>query len=136
MIKKPYTPYKFWSRDELYKHLIAQHNDYPKANLKQPIRDAVYDDNWDPKYEYNGCSVVQDPIHPFAPCFLHDYSWVVLQGTPEDYKRYDKEFYERLKIFGMRDWKAKCWYIGVRIGWFFMIGIKRRKKRKQLNLKQ
>lgn len=111
-----YNPYFFWTRDELEKHLVIQCKWFKREDLTERIRNAVYDKRWNPLVDYNGCSVVQDRYHPYVPCFLHDYAWVVLKGGIE----HDKEFEKNLRDFGMNKFNAKKWFLGVRMGWLFM----------------
>ena len=104
-------PYINWTRDELYTHFLKQ--SLAKGYDLSEIRTAVYSDGWDPMTEYNGCTMVQDPIHPFWPCFKHDYNWIVGGGGIEA----DREFYEDLKAAGFLNIEARIWFLGVRIGW-------------------
>lgn len=112
MIEMGKHPYKYWDRDELYSHLKRQATANKYFDYKT-IRYAVYDTRWNPMLEFNGCNVVQDDLHPFLPCFLHDYRWVVKGGG----KKTDIQFYNSLIKFGVPKWKAKLYYYRVRIGW-------------------
>ena len=110
------NPYYFWHRWELESHLLRQCTWFNREDLTDEIREAVYDKRWNPITDYNGCSFVQDKYHPYVPCFLHDYHWIVLKGG----LKYDNAFQENLKSFGMKKNKAKRWFWGVRLGWLFM----------------
>lgn len=108
-------PYKYWTREELHKHLMRQAEDHKVERLTDKISVAVYSKLWDPIEQFNGCNVVQDDFHPFVPCFIHDYDWIVLGGG----KKYDKDFVNNLLSFGMHPSKALIYYIGIRIAWLF-----------------
>jgi hypothetical protein len=77
------------------------------------IKSAAFDERWNPIKQYDGCTFVQDDLHPFPPCFLHDWRW----ATRQDVKLADLEFEENLKKFGYPLWKAKLYYIAVRIAY-------------------
>ena len=108
-------PYKFWNRNQLFAHLKAQLNYYSLLDdyMFSLLKDAVYDERWNPSEDFNGCNVVQDEIHPFFPCFIHDWRWI----TNQDAKEADYEFYYHLKKFRVNEFKARVYYIGVRLGW-------------------
>ena len=107
------NPYKNWTRKQLYDHCIIQCEEY--GFDKNECKGIIYDKRWDPMKDFNGCSVVQDPIHPFYPCLKHDWSWVVLGGGIE----HDRQFRKDLIRSGMYGFKARRWFWGVRIGWIF-----------------
>jgi len=119
-------PYKFWTREELEEHLARQCRHYKANFLMTDIRSAVHDKNWNPMEDYNGCTFVQDKHHPYVPCFLHDYAWIVLKGGI----KHDRKFTKRLVIFGMKAIEAKLWFVGVRLGWIFYYKWKLMIKRK------
>jgi hypothetical protein len=104
-------PYKYWTREELYLHCTKQVGPYNFSILE--MKEVIYDKRWDPVKEFNGCTLVQDPLHPFWPCVRHDYDWVVGNGGIEA----DRRFYNNLKQAGMLSFKARMWFIGVRLGW-------------------
>jgi hypothetical protein len=104
-------PYKYWSRLELFEHCKIQSELYG-FNIEE-IEEVVYDDRWNPSEDFNGCTLVQDPLHPFYPCLKHDYDWIVGVGGIDA----DRRFYNNLKKSGMITLKAKIWFIGVRLGW-------------------
>ena len=107
-------PYKFWTKTDLHLHLKHQAHVYKFEDLDY-IKKAVYSRRWNPIYEYNGCNVVQDELHPFLPCFLHDYEWVVNNGG----NKVDLEFRNNLRIFGFSKMKSNLYYFMVRLGWIF-----------------
>jgi len=105
------TPYKNWSRLELYVHCSFQAKEYG-FDIHE-IKETIFDDRWDPMKDFNGCNLVQDPLHPFYPCLKHDYDWIVGVGGIES----DRRFYENLKKSGMLSFKARVWFLAVRLGW-------------------
>ena len=108
------NPYKFWTKDELYYHLIRQAEGFGFDNsIIIEIKEAIYSNKWNCIEDFNGCNLVRDCYHPFLPCFLHDYHWQCLGGG---YK-YDKIFRRNLIQCEMYKWKAKLWFFGVRLGW-------------------
>ena len=108
-------PYKNWSRNQLFWHLKQQSLDYKccHPDMFYRIKSAVYDTRWNPAEDFNGCNFVQDDLHPFLPCFLHDWRWVTRQN-PE---LADEEFKENLLHFGYPEWKANLYYYTVRIAY-------------------
>ena len=107
------NPYKYWSRDDLYNHLRLQSDEYGFDN--DILLRAVFDESWNPKFEYNGCNLVQDGIHPFYPCFIHDWRWICFDYS----KKWDEEFRLNLIKFGYSRTRARMYYLGVRLGWLF-----------------
>ena len=113
-MKKKYQPYKLWSNDKLWSHLELQCEVY--GFCKKKVKEAVFDKRWNPITDYNGCTMVQDPLHPYLPCFLHDYGWIVLGGGIE----FDKEFIiDNEKVGEISEKKIEKWFLGVRLGWIF-----------------
>ena len=108
-------PYKNYNRGQLYDLIEMQCNAAGMEHYLPRCMQACYDKRWLPQVDFNGCSVVQDELHPYPPCFLHDYAYVVHGGGPDA----DKQFYVDLIDWGMKPSKAMRWYIGVRIGWLF-----------------
>lgn len=106
-----YQPYKNWKREDLYLHCAKQAREFNFDVIE--IKKIIFDKRWNPAKEYNGCSLVQDPLHPFYPCLRHDYDWIVGVGGIDA----DKRFYNNLKKAGMLTIKAKIWFVGVRLGW-------------------
>jgi len=85
----------------------------PKYVLKM-LEDAINDPLWNHMKDYNGCTLVEDPTHPYVPCFLHDWMWRTGRGGLEA----DNIFYHTQVLFGMPKKMARRRYYGVRIGWF------------------
>lgn len=108
-------PYQFWGRDDLLVHCKRQLEYFDQEDLYYKVKNAIYDDRWNPIEEYNGCSMVQDKFHPYIPCLLHDYQWITGDGGWDS----DMFFYQNLLKFGTRKGRAKKMFVGVRIGWLF-----------------
>ena len=110
-------PYKFWDREQLFWHLIKQAGEYyaNDDNMHFTIKNAVYDERWNPMLEFNGCNLVQDDLHPFLPCFLHDWRWITRQNALDA----DIEFRINLKKFGYSKFKASLYFWAVRLGYLF-----------------
>ncbi len=106
-------PYRNWTREDLYSHCLKQSEEY--GFDKEEMLDVIFDDKWSPALDFNGCNLVQDPLHPFYPCLRHDYDWIVGVGGVDA----DRRFYNNLKQAGMLSLKARVWFIGVRLGWVF-----------------
>jgi hypothetical protein len=107
-------PYRFWTRDQLYAHLLTQALNFSyDEKFIDRLHDIVYDERWDPSKDFNGCNVVQDHYHPFLPCFIHDYRWVVEEGGLAS----DREFYWNLIKCGVNKTIAILYFEGVRLGW-------------------
>lgn len=102
--------YKYWTRDNFTEHFSKQTADYP-IDLYE-MHEVVHDIRWNPN-EFNGCNFVQDDLHPFWPCFRHDYDWIVNGGSKEA----DLRFRKNLIAFGFSKLRANIFYIGVRTGW-------------------
>jgi hypothetical protein len=97
--------------------------------LISTIHKVVFSDEWNPMEEYNGCSVIQDKFHPYVPCLIHDYRWVVGEGGKEA----DIEFKNNLELFGTPNPRRQIMWMGVRLGWFFAFKRKKQaRKKKQL----
>jgi hypothetical protein len=118
-------PYKFWDRDQLYAHLIKQALFYGYTEYDiDVIRKIVYDSRWNPSEDFNGCNVVQDHLHPFLPCFIHDYRWVVSGGGVWT----DEEFHANLIKCRVSRVRAILYFVSVRIGWVLFYKWKNRLK--------
>lgn len=106
--------YIFWTKEELKEHLLRQCNHYDlTSEILLLMHEAVDSERWNPIDDFDGCTVVQDRHHPFLPCFIHDYMWVTGMGGKEA----DRLFYYLIKDCGLKTYKTKIWYLGVRIGW-------------------
>ena len=106
-----YYPYQFWTRDDLYDHIMIQCDKF--GFDKKEAEEIIYDNRWNPTLDFDGCTLVQDPIHPFYPCLKHDWAWRVMGGGIE----HDVEFRRDLITANMYGFKAKKWFLGVRIAW-------------------
>ena len=104
-------PYKYWSRDLLHEFLIKQCIDYGIDSFM--VKEMCYSEKWNPKFEYNGCTFVQDELHPFLPCFIHDYRWIVGEGGLDS----NLEFKTNLIKAGFSKSKALKYFLGVHLGW-------------------
>lgn len=105
-------PYKFWTRDKLADALVGQakYFNYHEDEIEF-IKSICYDKRWDPIKEFNGCTLIQDVYHPFIPCFIHDYLWIIEGPSIKSNKR----FYKDLRKCGMKQAKARRWYTAVTI---------------------
>ena len=112
------APYRTWTRGELYEHCIKVLNMYVLNNtpeyveLTKNISIACYSIKWNPMLEYNGCTVVQDPHHPFPACLIHDYDCIVEGWTEEN----DRKFQKNCELLGLKESRAKRWFKAVRLG--------------------
>lgn len=105
--------YKYWNRKELFEHLEKQAIEF-NVDIDL-VKEAVFSEAWNPVKDFNGCNVVQDDFHPFLPCFIHDFRWIVYGRK----NKYDIEFRNNLLKFGYSTFKAVCFYLGVRLGSVF-----------------
>ncbi len=106
-------PYKYWTKIQLFDHLRVQCFVY--GYNVELLEEAIESNAWNPVKDYNGCNVVQDDLHPFYPCFIHDWRWITF-----DYeKTWDIEFKRNLLKFGYSVLKSEVYYIMVRCGWLF-----------------
>ena len=119
------TPYRDWTRNEIFWKLKKQVVDYHANNdyMDYTIKNACFDERWNPMEEYNGCTLVQDDIHPFLPCFIHDWRWVTRQDVPAS----NIEFKENLLAFGYSKFKAQLYYIAVTLGYYLYFKYKHKK---------
>lgn len=109
----PKQVYKYWKRNDFHKHLTKQAVDFGIDSSLVDI--AVYSDSWNPAIDFNGCNCVQDALHPFLPCFLHDFEWIVKGGGIEA----DRSFRTNLVKAGFSKFKAQNYFLAVRLGWIF-----------------
>jgi len=112
---KDYKPYKFWTREELFNHCEKQCIEYGGEDLISELKKIIFDTRWNPMDDYNGCNVIQDKHHPYPPCLIHDFRWLVEGGGICT----DREFRRNLKIFKTPKTISVLMFIGVRIGWLF-----------------
>lgn len=107
----PKEPYKYWNRGQLLEMLQYQAIDFGIDTFL--VKKICYDKRWNPSVDYNGCTLVQDKLHPFLPCFIHDYRWIVEGGGLDS----DLEFRINLQKSGMSNLESWKWFVGVRLGW-------------------
>lgn len=112
---KDYTPYRYWNRYQLFNHCEKICIDNNALDLIDELKEIIFSDKWNPMENYNGCNVVQDRFHPYPPCLIHDYRWLVGEGG----KMSDIEFRNNLRKFGASKVRSNLMYIGVRLGWIF-----------------
>jgi len=114
VVNRVKEPFNDWERDD-FKYRFEKQCDQYKAPewLVQLYFTACYDDSWNPKLDFDGCTTIQDLKQPCGPCFVHDWMWKTGQGG----KVSDKLFYHILIATGCAKWKAKLMYCLVRIGW-------------------
>ena len=104
------TPYKNWTRNQLFEHFEKQCIEYGiDIGLTHK---AVFENSWNPLLDFNGCNFVQDNLHPFLPCFIHDWRWVCFDYS----NKWDLEFRDNLRKFGYSKFKSTIYYFAVRIG--------------------
>ncbi len=115
-------PYRFWTKEELYSHCERQCRKYGAENLIIELKKIIFDSRWNPIEDYNGCNVIQDKHHPYPPCLIHDYQWMVEGGGYDT----DVNFRSNLKAFGTPKVKSVLMFIGVRCGWIFYYKWKKR----------
>ncbi len=112
---KEYKPYQFWTREKLYDHCVAICGDYNADDMLIELRKIIFDNRWNPMEHYNGCNMIQDRLHPYPPCLIHDFRWMVEGGGIKT----DREFRSNLMKLGETFWQAEKKFIGVRLGWLF-----------------
>ena len=105
-------PYKHWKLIDFEIHFEEQNRVYNLGYTMEEIKEMIYSKKWDPIKEFNGCNVVQDDLHPFIICFIHDYRWIAEGRT----NKADKEFKNNLRKFGYSTFKATMYYFSVRLG--------------------
>ena len=109
----PKNPYKYWTREQLFYQLSKQAIDFD-IDLKL-VDKICYSKEWNPIEDFNGCNCVQDELHPFLPCFIHDF-FVSIGGAGVEN---NKLFRTNLLKAGFSKSKAQTYYIGIQLGWFF-----------------
>ncbi len=119
-------PYRFWTRIDFNKHLHAQVKHYKLGeDVLSMVNDALDDDSWNPSEQFDGCTLVQDFIHPSLPCFLHDHHWITGMGGWKS----NIIFYRLMLATGVKKSEARRRLIGVTIGWYLSYKWKHDKKR-------
>ena len=131
------TPYKYWTKPELKKKLIDHVNNInPKPAFKTHwialIHEAFESNKWDIIKQYNGCTIVQDVLHPCPACFCHDFMWISGHGG----KISDEIFKQLMLAEGMKKCKVNRRFLGVRVGWFLWFKYKRKNVEPTKNMMQ
>lgn len=81
------------------------------------IEEAISSEDWIWFRQWDGCTVIQDPTHPYVPCFIHDY----LSRTGRGGRKNDRLFYHLQIIFGECKACSRARYFGARLGWIFWL---------------
>lgn len=110
-----YRPYLLWNREELYSHCERLCYYYGADNMLIELKKIIFDSRWNPIQDYNGCNMIQDKHHPYPPCLIHDYRWMIEAGGIES----DREFKDNMRLFNESKLSALKNFIGVRMGWLF-----------------
>lgn len=112
-------PYQMWNKLEM-RDMLETHVDrldLPDAFKMHWIRliyDAFRSGQWNVLHDYNGCSLVQDLLHPDPACFVHDFMMITGHGGTVC----DRIFYHCMIATGMAPSKAWRRWFAVRVGWF------------------
>jgi len=122
-MKKRLMPYQHWNRNEL-RDTLENHverfcvSERFKSHWTKLIGDAFRSEHWNVLDDYNGCTMLQDHLHPDPACFVHDFMWITGHGGVVS----DRIFYHCMISEGMPPKKAWRRWFGVRVGWycFFM----------------
>lgn len=116
-------PYKYWTRELLHDFFVQQSIDFGIDSFD--VKKICYDKNWNPQTQYNGCTFVQDELHPFLPCFIHDYRWIIGKGGLDS----NIEFKTNLIKAGFSKVKAWKYFLGVHTAWLFFYKWKHKLKK-------
>lgn len=114
-------PYKYWDLYQLNKHLVKQALEFD-IDVKY-VKEAVFSKEWIPQIDFDGCTIVQDDLHPFLPCFLHDYECYIYGNRMQNHIN----FRNNLIKAGFSKFKAQKYFIGVVAGCFAMYLFKKSK---------
>lgn len=113
---KNYQPYKYWTRTMFRDHFTRQLNAMKNPQwVWELLIEALESEEWNPSEDFDGCSIVQDRLHPCLACFVHDFHWRTGRGGAVS----DKIFYDIMLLDGTPKGQAKRRKIAVRIGWVF-----------------
>ena len=120
MKKARLKPYRNWTEKELQITLLNHLDRIEMPSMlrylwQDLISEAFESDLRDVVNEYNGCTIVQDWLHPDPACFCHDYMWITGHGGKEA----DNIFKLLMSAEGMPKQKIYRRKLGVRLGWFF-----------------
>ena len=78
------------------------------------VTEALYDEEWDWFTDFDGCTLVQDPTHPYVPCFIHDWMWCTGRGGWKSHII----FQEVQKVFKMPTWQCYVRTIATGCYWY------------------
>jgi len=108
-------PYKHWTNNELKYRLIqtvfrvSKDNDFAELWVDL-IHEAFKSNEWEIKSQYDGCTLVQDHLHPCPACFVHDYMCQTGRGGI----MCDRIFKHCMKNEGMKKWRINVRWFAVR----------------------
>lgn len=122
-MKNRLKPYELWDIKDFKKVILSNlykiYENKPRDKFKtlwyNLIIEALDSKQWDVLKQYNGCTIVQDWIHPCPACFCHDYMWITGRGGIMS----DGIFKALMKAEGMPKGKINRRWLGVRLGWLF-----------------
>lgn len=129
MKKDRLIPYRYWTKPQ-FKKAILTNLDYLNVPIelhnlwRDLIIEGLNSKEWDSLIDYNGCTIVQDILHPCPACFCHDYMWISGHGGKDS----DKLFKLFMSFEPMSKAKINRRWLGVRIGWFLWFKWKRKNK--------
>lgn len=128
-------PYKYWTKEQIESVVVQNTSKMPiNTELKALIIDlmvsVIYSSDWEVSTDYNGCTFVQDTIHPSISCLFHDYVNLTGRGSA----RADRLFYQLARIEGLGKFRAKLRMYIVRIAhiFFFSWTIKKKDDTEQM----
>jgi hypothetical protein len=121
-----YRPYQFWTLEEIERMLLRQLDFYEYSVIeKQLFWQMTYDPAWNPRWDFDGCTFIQDTYHPYGPCFRHDYNCKVMGGA---YWAHEL-FYKDLVRFDTPKYKAFIIATFAGLGWILWKKHTRRNKK-------
>ena len=83
------------------------------AWVSEILDEAVTSELWNWKEEYDGCTAVQDPFHPYPPCFIHDFMFRTGRGGKDS----AKIFKHTQIIFGAKKINATMRAFATSVAW-------------------
>jgi hypothetical protein len=107
-------PYKHLENEKLKELLISN-----AAAINSPtwvlllIEEAFNNSLWNPVLDFDGCTLVQDVLHPSPACFIHDFLWRCGYGGPIS----DEIVFDIWILEGLNVRKARRRWLGVRCAW-------------------
>jgi len=113
-------PYKYWSKEQMESIIVENTSKMSidpklKALIIDLMISVIYSEDWDVSDDFNGCTFVQDTLHPSIACLFHDYVNLTGRGSA----RSDKLFYELKRIEGLGKFRAKFRMYVVRFAYIF-----------------